>query len=274
MMCSKPYRQGVAEFGCGQCMPCRINRRRIWTCRLMLESHCHARSWFVTLTFAPEHLPVGVHPRDLQLFMKRVRKSIYPAKCRYYGVGEYGDISGRPHYHLIIFGVDDPQVFVDCWSFGHVHVGGVSAESCAYVVAYTLKGMTRRSDVRLNGRHPEFARMSLRPGIGAWSIMELLNALTTRGSAAAIAKLGDMPGRIRADGKMWPLGRYLLNKLRADYGMAVGGESAGFIKWVRELQLSLSEPGARDFREQKRLQAARRAFALFKIGQSKKGVGL
>lgn len=91
-------------FGCGQCLPCRVNRRRIWTHRIMLEAAQYHDNSFVTLTYDEEKLPVdlSVTPRTLQLFMKRLRK-VYPNRIRYFGVGEYGDQTMRPHYHLALF---------------------------------------------------------------------------------------------------------------------------------------------------------------------------
>ena len=106
MVCKKPFRQGLMEFGCGQCIPCRIGKRRLWTHRILLESFTHDYNSFVTLTYDESHLPEdgGLNHGHVQKFLKLLRKKVAPAKVRYFVVGEYGEKSGRPHYHLALFG--------------------------------------------------------------------------------------------------------------------------------------------------------------------------
>ena len=66
------------EYGCGQCMPCRINRRRLWTSRLVLESALHVSNLFVTLTYANDFGPINwsLTPRHITLWLKRLRKML------------------------------------------------------------------------------------------------------------------------------------------------------------------------------------------------------
>lgn len=218
MICKNPYIKHGLSFGCGQCLPCRINRRRLWTHRLMLEALDHADSIFVTLTYSPENLPAdgSLQPRDTQLFLKRLRKALHPRKIRYYLVGEYGEQTFRAHYHLVLYGCSesDSPTISDAWNLGRIHVGSVTFASCAYVASYVTKKMTSKDDPRLNGRHPEFARMSLRPGIGA-EAMEKVAASFRDGPGADFLTLnGDVPLSIKYGNKQFPLGRYLRTILR------------------------------------------------------------
>lgn len=50
--------------------------------------------------------------RHYQLFFKRLRKW-YGKPIRYFGTGEYGSKTQRPHYHFIIFGLklDDLKLY-------------------------------------------------------------------------------------------------------------------------------------------------------------------
>lgn len=277
-MCSGPYRQGVAEYGCGQCIPCRMNRRRLWTARLMLESRLHAASWFVTLTYRRESLPANgsVSPVELQLFMRKLRKVVYPEKVRFYGVGEYGDRTWRPHYHVALFGLSDPNAVASAWTKGHVHVGFLTPESASYIVSYVTKRMTAKDDERLGGRGPEFARMSLRPGIGAGVARSIVDSVGK--SVGWDVYLGSsetgVPSSIRWESKLWPLGRYIRRKIREELGLQKGESVAVLEGYSVKLQEELCKEGAFVKHEGKRKQAAERARVLNQISRSKKGIGL
>lgn len=186
---------------CGQCMSCRLSKAQEWATRIAHENSSHDDSCFVTLTFGDTHLPVdrSVSVRDLQLFMKRLRKAVGHARIRYFGCGEYGDTTLRPHYHILLFGWRPPDLlpwrksssgFVvyrsafleSVWPFGHVEVGSVTAESSGYVARYIIKKASGNDEVaraqyrRTNPEtgeewevQREFIVMSTRPGIGsAW----------------------------------------------------------------------------------------------------------
>lgn len=73
MLCTSPVTlAGMQQYPCGKCMPCRVNRQREWAARLVLESLCHPRSAFVTLTYDREHEPPGgrLVRRDATLFLE------------------------------------------------------------------------------------------------------------------------------------------------------------------------------------------------------------
>lgn len=181
---------------CGRCIGCRIDRARDWQVRLLHETQFHTSSLFVTLTYDSEHLPESgsLEPRDVQLFIKRLRKARTGERIRYFVCGEYGDELSRPHYHLIIYGVsfpdkrkhtvkDDQILYASdelerLWGKGFASFGNASADSCRYVADYLFKKVlgdrakdhyTRVNPVtgELVELCPEFARMSRRPGIGS-----------------------------------------------------------------------------------------------------------
>lgn len=188
----------------------------------MLEASQHADSSFVTLTYSPEKYPSNgsLDPEDTRLFLMRLRKAIYPKKIRYFLVGEYGDHTQRPHYHLALFGLGEnsTEIIRKSWGLGHVLVGSLTKDSAQYVSGYVTKKMTSKDDPRLDGRHPEYARMSLKPGLGAGAMKTVAHALYTDFGADYILTTGDVPMELKHGPKSRPLGRYLRSKLRGAYG--------------------------------------------------------
>lgn len=177
------------DIPCGRCVECRLNYSRVWANRLMLEAQEHDYNYFLTLTYNDINCPVysdGVMTlckKDLQDFLKRLRRRIEPFKIRYFACGEYGDRTFRPHYHMIVFGLEIPDLELysvnrgnalytsdwlnDIWGNGFVTVGQCDWQSCAYTARYVMKKLRDVSD-RCDelGIAPEFLVMSRRPGIG------------------------------------------------------------------------------------------------------------
>lgn len=89
--------------------------------------------------------------------------------------------------------------------------------SARYLAGYIQKKLTHRDDSRLYGRHPEFARMSLRPGIGSEFMWEVASTLLGPGGSAVMAQ-ADVPSALRVGSKIQPLGRYLRKQLRKKLG--------------------------------------------------------
>ncbi len=220
MLCKNPYMKGVVPFACGQCMPCRINRRRLWTHRMVLESYKHNTNSFVTLTYDDQNLPkdLSLDPKHAQDWLKRLRKSIEPSRVRYYLVGEYGDESQRPHYHAALFGVgrEHAEVIQSTWNKGYTYTGDLTFQSAQYIGGYVTKKMTKLDDPRLEGRFPEFARMSNRPGIGAGAMSDLADQLKAGHGKDLVEEQGDVPPELQHGKKKYPLGRYLQSKLREE----------------------------------------------------------
>lgn len=171
---------------CGQCRGCRAALARSWSMRIMHEASLYDANVFATLTYDDESLPPGgsLRKRDLQLFLKRLRREIEPARVRYFAVGEYGTRFDRPHYHALLFGFvpsDARRVSVRqghpvfssvlldrCWGHGLTEFGSVTPASARYVAGYVQKRITGSwSKARYGEREPEFGVMSRRPGIGA-----------------------------------------------------------------------------------------------------------
>lgn len=127
----------------------------------MFEAHQYQDNCFITLTYAEENLPAdrSLSVKTFQDFMKRLRKKFPKDTIRYYHCGEYGEVTGRPHYHAVLFGFNFPDLEVwkvtesghtlynsailnKVWKHGHANVGSVTFDSCAYVARYVMKKIT------------------------------------------------------------------------------------------------------------------------------------
>lgn len=192
----------------------------MWTGRILLESmHCPLPSTFLTLTYSDETVPEGqtVVKKDAQAFLNRLRHRSGVGHVRYFGVGEYGTKTQRPHYHFALFNLPPApyeKILEETWGKGLISVGEIEPRSAAYVCGYATKKMTNSNDERLDGREPEFAIMSKSPPLGAAGIRHIEELLHTRSGAAGLAKNGDVPSTFRTLGRQWPLGKYWREQLR------------------------------------------------------------
>lgn len=211
----------VMLIPCGKCIGCRLEYSRQWANRLMLELPYHPPEtcWFLTLTYNDWHLPLvdSVDPatgefiqlaalskRDIQLWLKRLRKAYPEFPIRYYIAGEYGAKTSRPHYHAIVFGLplDDLCLYQSSedgnnyyispklqktWSaptdvsrlprkgsdtplawIGRIIITRVTWDTCAYTARYAAGKQLHSLDTFFQdyGLPPPFCLMSRRPGIG------------------------------------------------------------------------------------------------------------
>ncbi len=190
---------------CGQCRECKMDYARQWANRMVLEAQDWPSNLFFTATYNNDHLPFNsssgfptLDKRDVQLFMKRLRKFFTGRKIRFYFSGEYGTKTHRPHYHAILFNIGLSD-FPDCvihsynelkqplyysptleklWGHGFILMSDVTWKTCNYVARYVDKKVRIEDVPMTNGTfdwEPEFSLSSRRPGIGMRKAEELLS---------------------------------------------------------------------------------------------------
>lgn len=191
------------KMACGRCIGCRLKYSATWAVRCHHEAALHKENQFLTLTFAPEHLPKfnSISVSDCQLFLKRYREWLWRSefkKIRMAYCGEYGEQTGRPHYHFLIFGhmfgdrkqwttrngfpVWRSKSLEKLWPFGHSEIGTLTFDSAAYVARYIVKKahgamaskywvIDQATGELLNENTKEFFKTSRRPGLGKqWAL--------------------------------------------------------------------------------------------------------
>lgn len=195
--------------GCGNCIECQLQKTNEWAYRIVLEARQHDKNCMITLTYNDANLPVGeaLSVSDYQKFMKRLREHYAPQKIRFFCSAEYGSLKGRPHYHIILFGLDFDDKYFFCkdkkgtelfrsptleklWKLGFSSITDLNYDVAKYCAKYLQKNVG-------NEEQPSFLRMSLRPGIGYYSIKP--NYLET--------------DKVYLDGKYIKTPRYFLNVL-------------------------------------------------------------
>lgn len=157
---------------CGKCFACLSNLRSDWIFRLKQMFRATREScYFVTFTYDEENLPVvdcnpidglgregyvhyanGWFPVTLEKdVMKQVISSfthstrpIKRMKLKYFLVGEYGEDSYRPHYHMALFGWHGDNVMLHDelqkhWHRGGIHILYLSDALIGYITKYMLK---------------------------------------------------------------------------------------------------------------------------------------
>lgn len=200
---------------CGKCLGCRLDYSRDWSNRCIMESIRHEVNWFITLTYDDANLTRGkvyLHtdeqlkdfeiphwqeveaytlvPDDVTKFIKRLREYYSRVKnidnIRYFYCGEYGGQTARPHYHILVFGLDiddlrlykttmkgdalyNSDTIQKLWSNGFAVIAEMNWKTCAYTARYILKkqgeGKKHKGFYDDIGLYQEFTRMSRMPGI-------------------------------------------------------------------------------------------------------------
>lgn len=221
----------VFTIPCGRCIGCRLDHARSWADRMILELDHTKRASFVTLTYRDEDLPEDPQAPEglrrmnaagapvaslvkyhMSQFMKSLRADLdynlekikydcpwlldssdgcSHVQVRFLGCGEYGSSYGRPHMHLILFGLslDDFAYLGDLkpvkrnelnqityessyldkiWKKGFANVSEANYLTMGYVARYTTKKAQGNNYPKEYGLPEEFILMSRRPGIGAY----------------------------------------------------------------------------------------------------------
>lgn len=184
----------MIQVPCGSCSECLANNSRSWAFRILQEASLHDNNFFVTLTYDDDHVPATMmlEKDAISKFNKKLRTYLdrkgLDSSFRFYGVGEYGSNTARPHYHVIYFGLDIPDLkyeystengdlifsskfLEETWSNGFVTIGSVDVGSACYVARYCdkKKRLSKSEKEKLIEKNivPEFSIMSRMPGIGS-----------------------------------------------------------------------------------------------------------
>lgn len=179
-------------------------------------------TYFYTLTYDDDHVPKTeaghqtLRKRQFQKWLDAQRKA-FPA-LRYYAVGEYGDKSFRPHYHLAVFCLShrENDQFADKWPYGFVSRAEMSVERAGYLAKYAAKKLHKADDPRLKAdMEPEYRASSKNPPLGESFVDALAATYRTDAGRSVLERFGDVVPQVQIAGRIYPLDGYMLTKLRS-----------------------------------------------------------
>lgn len=170
---------------CGKCVSCLSRRRNDWTFRLSKEQLGSSYSFFLTLTYDNDQIPIRIrenvpyfvfNKKHVQDYLKRVRYYVHELNsdilCRYFCVSEYGSKGKRPHYHMQFFVKNDNSfkyykqicnILKENWKFGYFQRKVTSPANIHYVTKYCIKSLDHVDPICIDSC---FILMSKRPYIG------------------------------------------------------------------------------------------------------------
>ncbi len=197
-----PYKS--FPLNCSKCISCRGTLASQWTSRYCNEYSMNEQNTVLTLSYSDENLPKygSLNPDHTDKFLASIRRELlkkYNIKIKYALIGEYGGLTHRPHYHILIFGWDptDKEVYQKKtatssalwlsefiqkhWPYGLAFIGEFNQGTAQYVADHNshkirseLAGI--QEDEKNWVKHPitgeavelykEFVRRSTRPAIG------------------------------------------------------------------------------------------------------------
>jgi hypothetical protein len=136
-----PATSRFQDVPCGVCAGCLTNKRNQMSFRAFHELKDHQyQAIFITLTYDDYNCPTLLDKTDVQKFIKRLRKK---TRCRYLICGEYGEITYRPHYHGIIYGLsntlENALLIQNTWKQGFTSIGSATCASIHYITKYIMK---------------------------------------------------------------------------------------------------------------------------------------
>lgn len=112
------------------------------------------------------------------------------------------------------------------------------------------KKLTTEGAPGLDGKHPEFARMSLRPGIGAGAAAEISDTLIKH----RLDNAEHLPTSLRHGKLKYPVGRYIREKTRQQTGISkeelqafLDENSDPKVRALREAAFANAPPGSKAF---------------------------
>lgn len=145
------YPEYYANVPCGRCPECKARTQASWAFRCIEQLNdlkTGPIAGCITLTYAPifekefttELGLLTTRKVHIQKWIKRVRKLCgkRKQKIKYFAVSEYGSLSFRPHYHVLVWGATEDEL-EECWGYGMTSWQPMNEQAIRYTLKYLDK---------------------------------------------------------------------------------------------------------------------------------------
>lgn len=265
-MISVRHGSAVHKVPCGKCAFCLTNKRSSWMFRIHHEMRTQDRpGYFLTLTYDEKHVKrvgrgrLSLRFRDVQLFLKRVRKDKF--YCKYVCVGEYGSETKRPHYHMLLWTDCPPERLESYWQQGSIHFGTITMQSAMYTLKYIIQPKQKVDDDGMEKTRAQFSK-----GLGLGYLSSAVYYYHTEDEENPVLTS-------RIDGRIVALPRYYRNKIFTRHQMRINGWKLSLKKHkeYRKMIRALRDQGIADahaYVKSLRIEQARRIISSTKFSQT------
>lgn len=184
------YRSEKLRVPCGHCIGCLLDRANDHATRCWCQTQTSDinECCFITLTYDEQHIPKDryLKIKDQQDFWKRLRYYFKNKKIKYFGCGEYGPKTHRPHWHFCVWGYKPTDLkfynynhngdklytskeLKNIWGNGFVIIGELTYKSACYVSRYCTKKIFKKQKWSKDiGIKPECTICSKGIGLEYW----------------------------------------------------------------------------------------------------------
>ncbi len=209
-MCVKPtliYVEGKPSLKpravpCRKCWACTKNRVNSLVAKCLMQQSTSEWAYVLTLTYDDRRLlnhdwgydaKKYICKADFQEFMRNVRsqmrsqdrknKANRGSDARYLCAGEYGELKGRSHFHVLLMGTGTPPPipklkknyqYMDAWPWGFTYAEiAIGERPIRYIAKYLVKAISEKEKQKTNPTSQAWVTYSRLPPMGSEYVQQM-----------------------------------------------------------------------------------------------------
>lgn len=219
------------EVPCRLCINCIKNYQSEWRVRLLAEwnyspPEVKERTYFLTFTINSDWISFCQEfPEKAVKWFRDEYRRLFKCSCRYWMITEFGETTGRFHFHAILFGCKaSKEQLESIWKFGFIKRKPCTTRRISYITKYITKVA---EDVFID--KSRLQKVFCSPGIGKKYAEDINNVRYAHPSE------GRFNLTVHNFGMPYKLPRYLQNKIFSE-------DELRLIKFDRQIFMSIPKP--------------------------------